>query len=335
MHLRPRIVASVALTLAAIMTSLANAQQIRVGIIGLDTSHAEAFTKVLNSHPQPPEVMGLRVVAAYPQGSKDIESSTSRVPAITEKVKEHGVEIVPSIDALLDRVDVVLLESNDGRPHLEQLRPCLEAGKPTFVDKPISASLADAIQIFEEAEAARVPVFSSSSLRFAADSSAVRRKWLGKISQASTRSPASLEPSHPDLFWYGIHGVEALFTVMGPGCQSVQRDTTPDGRIRVTGDWGNGRIGVFEEAAAGKNRFGGTATTPEGEVAVGSFDGYEPLLHAVAAFFRNGIPPVEAAETLEIYAFMEAADESKRRQGAKVTLAEMMERARQQIAAQK
>ncbi len=325
MHLR-----SISLLIVvSFLTSSLPAQSIRVGIIGLDTSHAAAFTQVLNGDPQAPEVMGARVVAAYPQGSKDIESSTSRVPELTEKVKGHGVQIVDSIDALLDLVDVVLLESNDGRPHLEQLRPCLEAGKPTFVDKPVAGSLADAITIYEEAKTAGVPVFSSSSLRFGFDTQEVMKGSIGEVSHAETRSPASLEPSHPDLFWYGIHGVEALFSVLGPECESVQRGVTKDGLIEVTGKWSGGRTGVFRESSSqDKPRFGGLARGAKGEAPIGSFDGYEPLLHRIVHFFRTGQAPVSAEETVAIYAFMEAADESKRRGGAEVKIAEVMDRAK-------
>jgi predicted dehydrogenase len=309
------------------------AQNIRAGIIGLDTSHAIAFTKLLNAKtPQPPELMGVRVVAAYPEGSKDIESSTKRVPELTAQVKEHGVEIVSSINELLDKVDVVFLESNDGRPHLEQLLPCLEAGKPTFIDKPIAGTLADAIRIFEASAKTRTPVFSSSSLRFGKNTQAVRNGSIGKVKSADTRSPASLEPSHPDLFWYGIHGVESLFTTLGTGCLSVKRGTTEDGKIQVTGTWEGDRTGIYRESSDTRKGYAGTATGDNGKTAeVGAFDGYEPLLHQIIHFFRTGVVPVTPDETLEIYAFMEAADESKRRNGAEVTLAEVMAKAKKDI----
>lgn len=307
-----------------------SAQNIRAGIIGLDTSHVLAFTKTLNASPQKPEVMGVRMVAAYAQGSKDIESSLKRVPEYTEKIKEMGVEIVPSIDALLDKVDVVFLETNDGRPHLEQLRPCLAAHKPVFIDKPIAGTLVDAVKIFAEAKAAGIPVFSSSSLRFGKNTQAVRGGSIGMVKRAETFSPASLEPTHPDLFWYGIHGVESLFTVMGTGCQSVRRDTTPEGKIRVTGTWAGGRTGVYYE----NKGYGGKASGDKGEADVGAYDGYDPLLFAAVQFFRNGVAPVSPEETLEIYAFMEAADESKRRNGAEVTLKEVMDKARAAVGVQ-
>jgi hypothetical protein len=325
----------IALVAAALTPALTQAQNIRAGIIGLDTSHAIAFTKLLNAKtPQPPELMGVRVVAAYPQGSKDIESSTKRVPELTRQVKDQGVEIVSSISDLLDKVDVVFLESNDGRPHLEQVLPCLEAGKPTFIDKPIAGTLADAIRIFEAAAKTHTPIFSSSSLRFGKNTQAVRQGSIGKVITADTRSPASLEPTHPDLFWYGIHGVESLFTTMGTGCLSVKRGTTDDGKIQVTGTWDGNRTGIFRESSDTRKGYAGTATNAEGKSAdVGGFDGYQPLLNQIIHFFRTGVAPVNADETLEIYAFMEAADESKRRNGAEVSLADVMAKAKQEITA--
>jgi predicted dehydrogenase len=324
-----------ALVAAALTPALTQAQNIRAGIIGLDTSHAIAFTKLLNAKtPQPPELMGVRVVAAYPQGSKDIESSTKRVPELTQQVKDQGVEIVSSISDLLDKVDVVFLESNDGRPHLEQVLPCLEAGKPTFIDKPIAGTLADAIRIFEAAAKTHTPIYSSTSHRYVKNTQAVRQGSIGKVITADTRSPASLEPTHPDLFWYGIHGVESLFTTMGTGCLSVKRGTTDDGKIQVAGTWDGNRTGIFRESSDTRKGYAGTATNAEGKSAeVGGFDGYQPLLNQIIHFFRTGVAPVTPEETLEIYAFMEAADESKRRNGAKVSLAEVMAKAKQEIAA--
>lgn len=299
---------------------------IRVGIIGLDTSHATAFTKLLNDAADAQHVAGGRVVAAYPPGSPDIASSVSRVPGYTEEVKQQGVEIVDAIPALLGRVDAVLLETNDGRPHLEQVIPVIEAGKPVFVDKPIAGSLADAVAIHRLAARRKVPLFSASSLRFAAGTLAVRGGSIGPLTGADTHSPCSLEPTHPDLFWYGIHGVEALFTVLGPGCTSVTRTSAPDVE-QVTGLWSGGRIGTFRGIRRGAAGYGGTAFGEKGIAPVGAFDGYRPLLVAIVDFFRTGTPPVTAEETLEIYAFMEAADESKRRGGAPVTIREVMEKA--------
>lgn len=300
------------------------AEPLRVGVIGLDTSHAIAFSEILNTPKPAGADYGCKVVAAYPQGSRDIAESVSRVPEYTAKMKEMGVEIVDSVETLLTKVDAVLLESNDGRVHLEQLRPCLKAKKPVFIDKPIAGTLGDVITIFEEAKAAGVPVFSSSGLRFAKATQEVGKGSLGKVLHAETISPAHLNATHPDLFWYGIHGVESLVTMMGPGAEKVKRGTIAEGKIEVTVTWKDGRVGIFREG----DGYSAKVTGEKGEGVAGQFDGYEPLVKEVAAFFHSGKSPVAESETLEIYTLMEAADESKRRGGAEVTLAEVLAKVR-------
>ena len=296
----------------------------RVGIIGLDTSHSVAFAKVLNAAQPDAAYQGYRVVAASPKGSPDIESSVKRVPEYTESVKNLGVEIVDSISALLDKVDVVLLETNDGRPHLEQAIPVLKAGKRVFVDKPVAGSLTDAVALFAAAERYNVPLFSASSLRYI---KGVEGLDKSTVVGADTFSPAVLEKSHPDLFWYGIHGVETLFTVMGTGCQSVRR-IHADLTDIVVGTWVDGRVGTFRGTRSGKHGYGGTVFTQTGNIVLGPYAGYEPLLQEIVKFFESGKPPVSPQETLEIYAFMEAADESKRQGGVAVTLESVLKKAR-------
>jgi predicted dehydrogenase len=305
-------------------------KDLRAGIIGLDTSHVIAFTKLLNDPAAQDDLAGCRVVAAYPKGSPDIESSVSRVPGYTKQLQAMGVEIVDSIDQLLKKVDVVFLETNDGRPHLAQVLPVLKAGKPVFVDKPVAGSLADAVAIFEAAERYKVPVFSSSSVRFAPELQANRGDKIGEVSGCDAYGPCPLEKTHPDLFWYGIHGVEILFTMMGPGCESVTR-VSMAGTELVVGTWKDGRIGTFRGIRNGRQGYGCTTFGTKGIVPIGPINSsYRPLLVEIPKFFRTGVAPVNQAETLEIYAFMEAADESKRLGGAAVSLESVMAKARAQ-----
>ena len=304
---------------------------IRIGLIGLDTSHSIAFTKVLNSEKPKPEFAGCRIVAAYPWGSRDIESSTSRIPGYTEEVKKLGVEIVDSVEALIPLVDCVLLETNDGRPHLEQVLPVLKAKKPVFVDKPVAASLVDCLAIYQAAKESGTPLFSSSSLRFIPESLKARQGEYGKVIGCDAFSPCSLEKTHPDLFWYGIHGCEILFTVMGPGCETVTRASTADTDL-VTGIWKDGRIGTFRGTRTGKSGYGGNVFGEKQTVPLGNFKGYEPLVVEIVKFFRTGKPPVEPEETIAIYAFMEAADESKRQGGKPVSVADVLKKAQADVA---
>ena len=303
------------------------ADDARVGIIGLDTSHSIAFTRLINDH-EDEAMKGYKVVAAYPWGSRTIESSYRRIPGYIEDIKKMGVEIVDSIDNLLDMVDVVLLETNDGNLHLEQALEVFRAGKPVFIDKPVAGSLEDTIAIYKAAEKYNVPVFSSSSLRWARNTYKLRgRELVGRILGADTYGPAQIEPSHPDLFWYGVHGVETLFTVMGTGCREVVRVHQPDTDI-VIGTWDDGRLGTFRGGRRGSIGYGGTAFGEKGVHDIGPYDGYRPLVAEIIRFFKTGIAPVSPGETIEIFAFMEAADESKRRGGLSVQTDEVINKAK-------
>ncbi len=303
------------------------AQPIRVGIIGLDTSHVPAFTKAMNDKAATGDLAAVEVVAAFPGGSPDIASSRDRVEGYTKELRDLGVEIVGSIDELLPKVDAVLLESVDGRPHLQQAIPVIKAHKPLFIDKPVAGSLADAVAIYKLAKEQGVPCFSSSSLRFSPGILGMRKdERVGEVLGCDAFGPCALEEHHPDLFWYGIHGVEILCTIMGPGCESVSRTQTPDGEL-VVGVWNGGRIGTFRGIRAGKTDYGALVFGTKGIVPSGSYAGYQPLVAEIAKFFQTGRPPVSAEETLEIYALMEAADESKRQQGKPVTIKSVLDRA--------
>ncbi|MEA5128754.1 MAG: Gfo/Idh/MocA family oxidoreductase [Proteiniphilum sp.] len=293
--------------------------QVKIGIIGLDTSHAIAFTKFLNGEDKKEEFKEYTIVAAYPYGSKTIKSSYDRIPGYIEQVKELGVEITSSIAELLDKVDCVMLETNDGNLHLEQAYEVFKAGKIVFIDKPIGANLAQAIAIFQLSKQYNVPVFSASSLRYVEQSQKLRNGELGKVLGADCYSPAHMESSHADLAWYGIHSVEALFTVMGTGCTSVNRMSS-EGTDLVVGLWNDGRIGTIRGARTGKMPYGGTAVTDQGVVSTGAYSGYEPLLKEVLKFFKTRVSPISEKETLEIFTFIEAADISKSKGGKIISM---------------
>jgi predicted dehydrogenase len=300
----------------------------KVGMIGLDTSHVTAFTKLLNDKADPNHVPGARVVAAFKGGSPDVESSRTRIDRFTAELKDKwGVEIVGSIEELCQKVDAVLLESVDGRPHLSQVRPVFAAKKRVFIDKPFTASYADAREIVRLSRESGTPFFSSSSLRFANDLQAMKRdEKLGAVLGAFTYGPAPTEPNHPDLFWYGIHAVEMLYTLMGPGCESVTRIRT-DGADVVVGKWKDGRLGTMRGIRNGKQDYGAIAFGAKANQATPTpmKSDYRNLLVEVIKFFQTGAPPIPPEETLEMMAFMEAADLSKARGGAPVMLRDVMD----------
>ncbi len=329
------IVSALTLLLTGIAATAAQAEDrvIRIGIIGLDTSHVTAFTATFQKAKPGSDLAGFKVVAAFPGGSPDIESSRIRVEGFTNKLKESGVEIVASIEELLPKVDALLLESVDGRPHLKQAKVVFDANekaatkKPLFIDKPLAGSLADAVEVFRLAEKSGTPCFSSSSLRYDPAIVAVHDGKFGNILGCVAHSPCTLEEHHPDLFWYGIHGVEILYTTMGPGCVSVSCIATKETHV-VTGVWSDGRVGTFRGLRNGKQDYG---VQVYGTKANGSCEpvkvSYEPLLVEIAKFFRTGKSPVIASETLELFAFMQAADVSQQLGGKSVSVTDLLQKA--------
>ncbi|QDU55732.1 Gfo/Idh/MocA family protein [Aeoliella mucimassa] len=307
---------------------------IRTGIVGCDTSHVIAFTKALNAEDAGDTYLGVRVTHAFPGGSPDIPDSRDRVGKFTDELKGLGVVVVDSIESLAPHCDAYLLESVDGRVHLEQFRK-IAHGKPVFIDKPAAGSLAELLQIFEIAERTDTPVFTCSSLRFCEQvQSLVSDPAIGELTSATASSPYKIEPHHPDLFWYGIHGMEALHTLMGQGCQRVSRVETETMGV-VVGEWSDGRIGIFRGYKSGPSYSDAYTFEVVGAKGVGhthGFGGYEPFLLEVAKFFRSGEPPVSPEESLELFAAMEAADVSKAREGRAVELEEVMQQARHQVA---
>ena len=314
------------LSVALFFDAISHAEPIKAGIIGID-AHASSWTKIINNPEATGELADITIVAAYPGGSPDIPQSVELLEKAREPMIAAGVEMVDSIATLIEKVDVVMILSIDGRPHLEQAKPVFEAGKTLFIDKPIAGTLADAIRIFRLGKKHEVPVFTSSSLRFAEGALNIHKDpKLGDIIGAEVYSPCKTEPHHPDFFWYGIHGVEPLFTIMGTGCESVTRIQTEGADVAV-GVWKGGRVGSFRGIREGQRGYGATVFGTKGVVQGGGFDGYEPLIVEIVKFFKTGKPPVSEAETLEIFAFMEAADESKRQGGKPVTLESVMEKA--------
>jgi hypothetical protein len=295
--------------------SALNAADFRIGIIGTDTSHVTVFTGLINGGNS-----GTRVVAAFKNGSADIPESAGRVEQYANELQtKWNVEIVTSVAALLPKVDGVLLESNDGRVHLEQARQVIAAHKPLFIDKPLAATLEDAREIARLAKTAGVPWFSSSSLRFGA----IGQAKVAGITGVTTWGPGPLVSHHNlELGWYAIHPVEILYALIGPGCESVTRTYSPDADV-IVGRWKDGRLGMVR-AVRPYSDYGAIMNVGRETVVshpkAGEATDYHPLVAEIVKFFQTGKPPVPNDETLELIAFLDAAQKSKEQGGRPVAL---------------
>jgi len=303
------------------------AEPIRAGIIGCDTSHVIAFTEILHNDKHKEHVPGVRIVSAYPSFSEDIESSRGRVKEYTQQLKDkYGVRIAGSIEELVKGCEAILIESVDGRRHLPELRSVIRAVggdsiPPVYIDKPFAASLTDAREIVRLVREHKVPCFSSSSLRFLPGLQAfLRDASHGRIMGCDAFSPASLEPTNPGFFWYGIHGVEILYTLMGVGCRSVRCTTTKDVDVAL-GIWKDGRVGTMQGRRKPPHDYGAMAYTEKRVVCLIEPHSYAGLVRAIVEFFQTRKSPVPIEETLEIAAFIQAALDSSKADGADVEIA--------------
>ena len=293
---------------------------LRAGIIGTDTSHVPQFVKIFQSHPE----WKITVTTAFKGGSPDLPLSANRLEGFAKTIQDSGVEIVESIDALLAKVDVVLLTSVDGRPHLAQVTPVFKSGKRVFIDKPLAAGLDDVRRIAALSRETRTPFFSASSVRFHRDIPVLREnKSIGKVKEVQATYLLQPLAFHPDLYYYGIHGVEALYETMGLGCTTLWRRMEGDVDV-TTCRWKDGRLGIFRglpkaDATQPVVKITGEKGTAETKGAADN----EGIVRAIAEFFHTGRTPVDVAQMVEVFEFMSAAQVSKERGGAEVKLAEL------------
>lgn len=295
---------------------------IKLGILDFDTSHVVAFTQRLNHKGVPEEqwVQGAKIVVGCPGDSK---IQPERIREYKKTLEQLGVPLVDKPEEMISKVDGMLIESQQGGVHYEKARPFLEAGIPCFIDKPLASTTADARKIVELADKKRTPIFSSSSLRFAPEVVQYQNAAAhGKVVGVLSHGPAGLHAGNPGLFHYGIHAVELLYALMGPGCVQVSC-TFEKGAEVVTGQWRDGRLAGVRGLRAGAASFGFLAFAEKGvqHVAVGTTLIYRELLKKIVAFFETKKSPVALAETVEIIAFIEAALKSVHNHGTAVSLA--------------
>jgi len=290
---------------------------LKLGIAGLD-GHGPVFTQQVNG--TPPAVRGLRVVAAMPVPSVMI--SKKQLAANVETVRKLGVAIVTSPEELAAKADGILVLHDDGAKHLELARMFADKGRPLFIDKPFEASAAKARAILNLCRKHKAKVFSASSLRFSLEiRKVITDKKGGRILSAMTYAPYMLRPTMPGWIYYAIHAVEPLYALLGPGCREVRCVNYEHGPVAV-GTWQDGRLGIARAVKKGAHAYGFTVwkekVTETATVDIGKI--YPELLKQIKAFFQTGKTPAPPEESVEVIAFMEAANKSMAQGGRTIKL---------------
>lgn len=319
------------------MSSAFASDPVKVSILGLDNYQAVAYAQLFNNPKAEGDLAGLKVVAAYPyRVSDDIPESVESLPKWKEQIQKFGVELVDSVDEVLQRSDAVMIMTLDGRTHLELAKPALAAGKRLYIGRPMAASLQDVIDIFQLSESTKTPCFSCSQHRYSPGFVGMKNHpEVGRVIGCDVYGGCVTEPGHSEFFWHAVHGMDTLSVIMGPGCVSVRCTSTPTAEL-ITGVWSDGRVGTFRGIKEGKLKYSATVFGVDGVSTAGIYGhgvpvkgivptndkymGYEGVAIEMAKFFKGGPPPVSPAETLEVFAILEAAKISKERGGEEVAL---------------
>ncbi|QDU82736.1 putative oxidoreductase [Polystyrenella longa] len=297
---------------------------LRLGIVDFDSSHSIEFTRRLNQVGVSRDqwVEGARIVAGWPGDSR---MAPERIAHFRPQIEACGVTVVESPEALLqEQLDGILILSLSGQRHGERALPFLEAGIPTYVDKPFTCAVDDAQQMLALAEKTNTLLFSSSGLRFTEDVTHFQSQQnrYGALLGCLCFGPAKRAEGNPGLFHYGIHTTELLFTLMGPGCIEVRTHFQPDCEL-VTAQWQDDRLATLRGNRSGSTAYGFVAFCEEGviPVSVSTRTAYRNLCEQIVLAFETNTAPVPPSTTLEIVRFISASLESEQHHGKPIALA--------------
>jgi len=286
---------------------------IRIGLGGVNTSHADAFSRIFNgSDGEGPRLDSERIVAIWGGDSERLET-LSRKHRIETTVSDPN-DMIGSIDAAL-----VIDDTDGGGKHAALARPFIEAGIPVYIDKPMTTDYAEAVALFDLAERHDTPVMSCSALRFAVELEAARGELerIGRLSSIVSVGPG-------DWYYYGVHAVEVLGVVAGTGATWVHRHAMEDRDITVI-DYDTGPSAVVETLRDAAYVFHLTAYGADGwtSVEVVDFNGfYTNTMREVVRMVETGTSPLGREQTLEVLAILEAGNRSAAA-GQRVNLADI------------
>jgi predicted dehydrogenase len=297
---------------------------LRIGMIGLDTSHVSAFAALLNDPQNPSHVPGGKVTVAFPGGSPDFDLSIGRVGKFTDELRDQrGVKIVDSAEAVAEQCDLLFINAVDGRTHRGYMEKTARYKRPTFIDKPIAVTGSDTEAIFKLAEEHGIPLMSCSSLRYSDSFVAALQPRKAKLVGIDVYGPMAEQPTQPGLFWYGIHTVEMIVAAMGVGAKEVRATTNKDCDV-VTIEYTDGRMAALRGLRVGSSGFGAVLHADDGATWVDAYKTNEPpyasMLKAILGSLPHGRSDVPKEETIEVVDIIEAANASRKAHGQVVRL---------------
>lgn len=298
---------------------------LRLGIVDFDSSHCIEFTRRFNHVGLTSDqyVDGARVVAGWPGTSV---MAPERIPGFRNEMVAAGVPLVDAPDQLVGQIDAVLILSLCGTAHFERVRPFLAAGIPAYVDKPFACTLSDALQILNLARTTGVTVAYASALRYAEELPELRTiiHRSGGLVGLLSSGPAKRADMNPGLFHYGIHAIEVLYALMGPGCVDIA-NTFVDGAEFITGRWADGRLASVRGARHGATAYSVTAFCGNAVIhqPISTRYAYRNLCREIVRSLSVPAPLVPYEEIEEVTRFVLAARQSEHSHGIPITLSSL------------
>lgn len=268
----------------------------KIGFIDyfLDEWHANNYPKWISENS---ESTGRDFVVAYAWAEQDKEGGLDTA----SWCKKHEVEMLHSMEELVEKSDYIIVLSPDHPEHHEKLSElALKSGKPVYIDKTFSPDLRSGQRMFQLAEEHGTPLFTSSALRFTKELSS----YVG--SSEARNSLEYVAVTGPGQFQnYAIHQLEMIVSLMGIGAQQIKSLSSKNGRLLVL-DYADGRRASMLQIKDAPFQVSLQLNNGESVVISECTDFFPRLIHAMLEFFETAIPPVHKEETLEIMSILEA-----------------------------
>ncbi|MCX6986490.1 MAG: Gfo/Idh/MocA family oxidoreductase [Lentisphaerae bacterium] len=284
-------------------------KEIKVALIGLDTSHTIEFARRIQAPDCPPDqkVSGLRATAClrFSTPFQNEDGLNTR----QKQLEDWGIKVTTDFNDAVKGCDAIMLEINDASYHLEYFKKCATLGKPIFLDKPLADNIENGLEIVRLAKENKVNAISASSLRF--DAGLIKACGeMPKPTLVSVYGPLGIAPAGSSIVWYGVHAFEMLEKAMGKGSACVTVRTDGPGVVAIV-DYPDKKRGVVE-LTKDAWIYGGTLRDSETaisySVAAGSL--YANIMKEIEKFFRTGKASFNLEDTVEVMAMLDAAERS-------------------------
>ena len=259
---------------------------IKIGILGTDNSHSIGFSRIFNVKGEKEHIPGGRVVAVFglDEGRTKEVAGKGEIPTIVDDPKD-----------MIGMIDAAIVDFRRGSQHWKYSKPLIEAGIPTFIDKPFASSTADANKIIRLAKEKKVPITNFSSVRFSDAMKDFKRqlKKIGRVGTVVIHGPGSTKDPYDGIFFYAVHQVELMLEAFGDDVKSA-RGRDHDGTLVAAVTYRNGMLATIHEICTGWPTAGAVACGEDGEAvydASKAQNGFFNKTKLIMKMFKTGEMP--------------------------------------------